>query len=465
MTRRRVARGHAQPRPFARGPCAWAAAAALALLGGCAPPADASLLLSLGDNALPGLRAPSATLTVEDGRGEALTVDVVTGDESASVKSPLPVPCDATGTCAVHLRVHAAKARFILALEGADRCGGRAELAEFASDLVTLQPYAAKTVELVHERADFDDDGDRIVNALEDSVCGRFDVADRGAPPQRCAVDDDPCCQGVSPLEGHLTAFAGGSHLEASGDVVDVAPFALDATEVTWERFARCVAAGGCLAGNPEHPVRQRLAAGVVDDEPVTGLVPAEAEELCEFFGERLPTDDEWDFAAAHRADPAVRGRYPWDDDGAAVSCRDDDGAGVVVANFSIPGTACAGAPVAVGSFSSSNALRGAGVGVADLGGNVAEWTLVPGRVAPAVPELPAGTDAVVLRGGGAVSPLALLENDLPVRAPYPASGDVDAWRATIRRLAVTAGFRCAESVDDGTVAPPFAEEPACPAP
>jgi formylglycine-generating enzyme required for sulfatase activity len=423
----------------------------------CTAPSNASVLLKLTKDTLPGLRAPAATLAVVDDKNKPLVVDVVTNGQTKTVTGSIPVSCDDNGNCSSQLQLHASSAKFALTIEAADRCGARAKLAVFSSDLVPLSPYATVPVDLTHIDANFDDDGDGIVNALEVEVCGRFDVKDGNVPPQNCLDANDPCCAGVSTLEGHAVAFAGGAHLRADGSNVTVAPFSLDATEVTWLQFARCVAAGACLPNQPQHPVRLKLASAVVD-EPVVGLVPSEAEQLCEFFGARLPSDDEWDFASAHRSDPTVRGKYPWDDDTAAVSCT--EGAAAVGANFSIPGTACAGAPVAVGSFSSSNMSRGVGGDVADLGGNVAEWTLVAGTTAPAIREVPSGNDAVVLRGGGARSPLALLENDLPVTASYP--GDASTWSTEVKRLAGEAGFRCAKSVADGTVAPPFAAEPAC---
>lgn len=441
-------------------------AGALALIlasAGCEAPASADVLLDLGafsQNGLPGLRAPTALLEVLDAQGAAVAVEVVSDvDEPTLVQSPLRVPCGDDGRCSLALRVRPGVLRFIMHVEAADRCGARAELLRLASAPIELSPYTSAVVELALDSADFDDDGDGLSNALEHAVCGRFDAPDGQAPPQACADPADPCCAGTSDLEGHMSAFTGGPHLFADGTTSTVAPFAIDDTEVTWRQLARCVASGGCLAQQPDHPARLRLASGVDATLPVTGLLPSEAAAVCAFFAKRLPLDSEWDFVAAHREDAAVRARFPWDGAG-EVGCQPAfDG---VAANHAVAGAVCPSEPLPVGSYPSSFVERGSGPALADLGGNVAEWTLIAGA-APTIAEIPAGHSAVVLRGGGAASPLLLLENDLPVVARFPANGDVVTWQADIVRLAATAGFRCALDVEDGAVAPSFTDEPACP--
>jgi formylglycine-generating enzyme required for sulfatase activity len=342
-----------------------------------------------------------------------------------------------------------------MAVSARDHCGATGTLMVLSSGPVELQRFSAPIVNLTDVNFDFDDDKDGIKNVLEHASCGRFDHTDGAVPPQSCLKEDDPCCVDVSGLEGHMATFAGGTHPRADGQPVTLVPFALDATEVTWRQLSRCVAAGACLADQPDHVARIALADGVDANVPAQGLDPAQAQTLCEFFGKRLPVDDEWDFVAARRDGSETRLRYPWSTTASTqeeVGCQPEfDG---VAANFSIPGQACAAVPVAVGKFPSSHAVRGAGGPLADLAGNVAEWTLVRGDSAPTIDEVPAGHDAVVLRGGGARSPLALLENDLPVVVRFPESGDVDAWRQSIQRLALTAGVRCALSLDDAAAEP-----------
>jgi len=347
---------------------------------------------------------------------------------------------------------------------------------------VTREEQAAVTLRL--DRTDLDDDDDGIVNALERAVCGRFDAADGALPPQACLDPDDACCsRAPSSLQGQRGAFAGGDdHVRADGTTTTVAPFALDATEATWATFARCVAAGRCLFGDSEHPARQRLAdATLVVDAPVTGLLPREAEALCRFQGGRLPDDDEWDFAAAHRVDGG-RGRYPFDvvgadggDGAAVVGCR--EGGGLVAANHAARGQDCPDGPERVGSYGSTLVDRGQGRPLADLAGNVAEWTVERDPDAPPAPPdessgrssrsgvavelsepFPDGVLAVLSRGGAAGGIVELLENDVRVRV-VPTSPDVD---ARLRGLAATTGVRCAYDIVDLAAAAALVVEPFC---
>ncbi len=92
---------------------------------------------------------------------------------------------------------------------------------------------------------------------------------------------------------------------------VHVAAFDLDLTEVTVAEYAACVAAGGCVPAptvirfpgvmstdqqlndsecNDNRPDRQDHAANCVD----FGL----AETFCRWSGKRLPTEEEWEYAA-----------------------------------------------------------------------------------------------------------------------------------------------------------------------
>ena len=126
---------------------------------------------------------------------------------------------------------------------------------------------------------------------------------------------------------------------------------------------------GDTYAGNPDHPVVQ-VSAG-------------DAAAFCDWFGGRLPSGAEWEFAA--------RGtdgrRYPWGDEPAQVDGRRRANFGTV--------QCCAADAVdgyertaPVGSFPSGVSP----FGLFDMAGNVWEWTAsrYPGR-----------RDWVALRGGG----------------------------------------------------------------
>jgi hypothetical protein len=109
-----------------------------------------------------------------------------------------------------------------------------------------------------------------------------------------------------------------------------------------------------------------------------------------------------------------------------------------------------------VGSFVHTVVRRGDGTPVADLAGNVAEWTVIgdPSSVDDDTDGIPDGATAIVLRGGGAGSILPLLENGLPLIFDVADPLDVERLRQTV----AVAGFRCV--ADEVTQA---AAEPECP--
>jgi formylglycine-generating enzyme required for sulfatase activity len=456
--------------------------AAAALLGAssssaCAPPAATADMFAAF-----GFDGAAATVRVAADDGEAAVFDVRLPDgELRRARGSAALACLPTGdggsACSASLVLAPGDYRFALDVEAVDRCGARAVVVTLGSGPtpVSLDRFDNRTIELTTlERGDRDDDGDGIVNALEPVVCGRFDEPDGAVPPAHCQSDDDPCCVGVdglgfSSLQGQLARFDGGPHRRADGTTIDVPAFGLDATETTWGTFARCVAAGACLPGQAAHALRRRLTDRALDlREPVVGLGPLEAAEVCAWRGGRLPDDDEWDFAAAHRPPPdgaaAVRARYPFDAaDGDAAALDVDvgcvEGEAGVAANHAAHGRACPSGPVPVGSYPSTFARRGAGSPVADLAGNAAEWTVRRGPVAVAVVGVPEDVVEVAVRGGAAGGIVELLENDLALRVAVDA---VDA-EEQIADLAARAGVRCA--FDVALVPPAPLQEPACVAP
>lgn len=124
-----------------------------------------------------------------------------------------------------------------------------------------------------------------------------------------------------------------------------VAPFRLDAAEVTLERWRAC---SSCEA--------RHGAAG----SPVRDVTPAQAEAFCQSQRGRLPTSAEWVWAAAG----STARRYPWGNSG--LVCRR--------AAFGLERGPCAElrGPELAGSRPDGASPDG----VLDLAGNVAEWTV-----------------------------------------------------------------------------------------
>jgi formylglycine-generating enzyme len=138
----------------------------------------------------------------------------------------------------------------------------------------------------------------------------------------------------------------------AAPRTIRVGPFQLDRAEVDHARWAGCVAAGRCRRLPDSEP-------GL----PVTNVSASEAEAFCRFAGGRLPSSEEWLFAAAG---PAAR-RFPWGQTG--LVCRR-----AVYGLVSGPCGSGARGPDLTGSRPDGATPEG----VWDLAGNVAEWTREP---------------------------------------------------------------------------------------
>lgn len=176
--------------------------------------------------------------------------------------------------------------------------------------------------------------------------------------PTRCAAGMEARASGcIAParivrIEGGLLRVGPGDW-EAQGVVApyeaSVAPFGLDALEITEERWLACASAGACttltVTGEPG-----RAVSGVTFDE---------ATRFCRWAGGALPTSDQLAFAAAGK----TARRYAWGDTGAV--CRR--------AAWGLAAGPCgwgAAAPELAGSHPDGASPEGA----RDLAGNVAEW-------------------------------------------------------------------------------------------
>jgi formylglycine-generating enzyme len=155
---------------------------------------------------------------------------------------------------------------------------------------------------------------------------------------------------GVVSLEGGELSIGAADWDGASGGErfprTRVAPFRLDTTEVTRQRFRAC---RSCAPGAPD----------AEPGLPIVGVSPAEAEAFCRSQRGRLPTAAEWVWAAAGSA----ARRYAWGNSG--LVCRR--------AAFGLSHGPCADAGSA--ELAGSRPDGASPEGVLDLAGNVAEWT------------------------------------------------------------------------------------------
>jgi formylglycine-generating enzyme required for sulfatase activity len=137
---------------------------------------------------------------------------------------------------------------------------------------------------------------------------------------------------------------------------VRIGAFDIDVLEVTTRAYSECVVAGSCEAPSTFHANCNGVGPDVAR-HPVNCVTWKMADAYCRWRGARLPTEEEWEYAA--RGPKSLR--YSWGAEPATdKSC------------WNRP----AGKPCTcqVGAFPADTSP----FGVLDLGGNVAEWTATP---------------------------------------------------------------------------------------
>lgn len=140
---------------------------------------------------------------------------------------------------------------------------------------------------------------------------------------------------------------------------VEVASFELDQAEVTARQFLACVRAGKCAQADHRSRCQPLHRAGAKEGEPgdervaMTCVDATQAEAFCRWMGKRLPTEEEWEYAARG----ADGRKYPWGNkDLEDQKCWKD--------GRKLPGACPATITPSEGLF-----------GLRDMGGNVTEWT------------------------------------------------------------------------------------------
>ncbi len=162
-------------------------------------------------------------------------------------------------------------------------------------------------------------------------------------------------------IAGSLVWLPGGTFRPgAGGGTVSVDPFLIEATEVTAAAYRACVDAGACTKPGPGDlctygvPFRE--------NHPINCVDWNQADAYCRWAGRRLPTPEEWEWAARG----TERGyRYPWGNEAPGNrACW--DGAGSDRRARKLGQATCP-----VGSYPRGDSPQG----VKDLAGNVSEWT------------------------------------------------------------------------------------------
>ena len=144
--------------------------------------------------------------------------------------------------------------------------------------------------------------------------------------------------------------LAGGTHAGR-----EVKPFSLGKTEVTLAAYTRCVAAGACTEPGQETHCTWKTD---LQDHPINCLEWEQARAFCAWAGGRLPTSEEWEWAASG----GEARTYPWgNEEPTTQSCWKGNRARA----------AGRSATCRVGAHPEGNSKHG----LQDLAGNVWEWT------------------------------------------------------------------------------------------
>jgi formylglycine-generating enzyme required for sulfatase activity len=210
------------------------------------------------------------------------------------------------------------------------------------------------------------------------------------------SLDCGTCAQPVPRCPLGMAALPGGSFTMGGlldGDIYDavgVRPFCMDITEVTVSAYGGCVAANGCsepapyLADDVNNTARacNWKRPGAIF-HPVNCVDWSQASAYCTWASKRLPTEEEWEWAARD----GQQGRtWPWGNEppsGKLVNACGTECVTWVKANFGQDWKAMYltddGWPTTapVGSFPRGRTAQG----LQDMAGNVWEWTASNGSL------------------------------------------------------------------------------------
>jgi formylglycine-generating enzyme required for sulfatase activity len=139
---------------------------------------------------------------------------------------------------------------------------------------------------------------------------------------------------------------------------VTLSPFSINRTEVTLGQYWQCVSEEVCepptVAAGLSNP--HYVNDPAFDNYPVINVSWDQAAAYCNWRGERLPTEAEWEMAAGWNSSAGAKSLWPW-----------GNGADQALANV---GVNSAELPAAVGAHADDVSSSG----LFDMGGNVREW-------------------------------------------------------------------------------------------
>lgn len=174
----------------------------------------------------------------------------------------------------------------------------------------------------------------------------------------------DPMCGWLEVQEGEC---------DPTPETRSMSAFKLTRTPITIDQYMECVNEDACTFKN----FRDEFGAYTHANDPVHWVTWDEADAYCKWLGGRLPTAQEWEYAATHDGQKQTRTVFPWGNanpvqcltanyktvssSGKDVKCQ-----GNTPTEDSVKG------PSAVGTYSPAGDSP---LGLVDMIGNVAEWT------------------------------------------------------------------------------------------
>ena len=192
-----------------------------------------------------------------------------------------------------------------------------------------------------------------------------------------CGSSEDDATGSGGPSASHCVPIPAGTFMMGSDNgynsekpahSVTVAAFCMDRTEVTVAAYAACVKAGKCTAaeaGSDDNYCNAGVAGR--ENHPINCVDWNQAVRYCEAQGQRLPTEEEWEYAAR-----GTDGReYPWgNEEPSNQLCWNGEGNDLGYAN----GYGNRRSTCPVGTYPKGRSP----FGLEDMSGNVWEWTSSP---------------------------------------------------------------------------------------
>jgi hypothetical protein len=168
---------------------------------------------------------------------------------------------------------------------------------------------------------------------------------------------------GGSSCPAGMVAVTGGV-LARGGGETRIPSFCMDRTEVTVDAYATCVDVGVCKASDLVCGAAATWGKKGQGSHPLNCVTWNEADTFCREHGKRLPSEEEWEWAARGGKRAST---YPWGEESPADRvCWDGEG--------SSKGAGERKGPCAAGA----NPRGKSPDGIQDLAGNVREWTSTP---------------------------------------------------------------------------------------